>query len=397
MKGKTSLRQKTVIVAIAILLALSSGLLTSSVRAQSGSDISVASTYRAMSIAVDELWDGKPPRRSDIRIVSRLPTAGAKHAARCIAGLPEGQVPPEWKSEEPGEFEIVPAEGTDENNLELENFEITIIRKNTGEEYTWKADPDLFTEEYLECINKEARGEELKWWEESRCERVTGKPISKLEESIGLMLANELHDNYAHPLDDKIVGKVNAEGTLLYLAAAMAESGDKGELEALREKVEEASDLIGEMHDMVHDKFVPLVEETGKGEHEVETIHDLGHKLMASIYKIGEYLDEIEKIDDADEVKEKASEMLEEAKRLKEFTSEAHIHSTDPATVFTEQKPLKLKDDGEVIEIKYEELQAYHSEMAGRGGEGTPIAGPISFGIIVGGLITLGVMRRKRG
>jgi len=397
MKSKISLKQKFGIVAIATLLALSSGLLTSPVRAHPGSDVSVAAVYRAMSIAIDELWEGRPPRRSDIKIVTKLPTPGAKHAAQCIVGIPEEEAPPEWTSDKPGEFEIVSVEGTDEKHLKLENFEITIIRKSTGEEYTWKADPDLFTEEYLECINKEASGEKLIWWKEGRCERITGKPISKLEESIGMMLSNELHDNYAHPLDEAIVGKVGEEGTLLYLAAALAESGDKGDLDSLREKVKEASELIEGLHELAHHRLVPIAEEMGKGIHEAHTLHDLGHKLMASIYKIGEFLDEIEETDDVDKIKEKASEMLEEAKRLKEYTSEAHIHSTDPATVLTEQKPLKLKDAGEVIEIKYEELGKYHSEMmAGGGEEGTPIAGPISFGIIVGGLIIMGVLRWRR-
>jgi hypothetical protein len=356
-------------------------------------DISVAATYKAMSMAIDELWDGRPPRRSDIEIISRLPTAGAEHAARCIVGIPEGEVPSEWKSDSPGEFVGAPSEVKD---LSLENFEIAIIRKSTGEEYTWKPDADIFPEGYFEYWSKEAGGEELKWWEESRYGDMKSKPVSKLEESIGLVLANELHDNYAHPLDEEIVGKVDSEGTILYLAAALAESGDKGELEILREKVYEASELIDGFHELAHHGLVPLAEEMGKGEHEVSALHDLGHKLMASIYKVGVSLDEIEKTDDINEIKEKAGEMLEEAKRLKEFSSEAHIHSTDPATVFTEQKPLRLKDAGEVIEIEYKELQKHHSELT-EGKEKFPIGGAITLSvIIVAGFVTLAVMRRKR-
>ena len=355
-------------------------------------DISVAATYKAMSIAIDELWEGRSPRRGDIGIISNLPTAGAKHAARCIVGVSEGEAPPEWISEGPGEFEIAP---TDEKDLSLESFEITIIRKGSGEEYTWKPDAEIFPEGYFEYWNKEARGEELKWWEEIRYEDIKTKPVSKLEESIGLILSNELHDKYAHPLDEEIVGKVGEEGTLLYLVAALAESGDKGELETLHELVNEASELIDGLHELAHHRLVPIAEEMGKGLHEANAIHDLGHKLMASIYKVGEHLDEIEKTDDVDEIKGKASEMLEEAKKLKEFSSEAHIHSTDPATVLTEQKPLKLKEGTEEIEVKYKELQKYHSEiMAGE--EKGPIAGAIAFGAIVIGLVTLGVMRRKR-
>jgi hypothetical protein len=412
MRSKISLKQK---IGIVVLLAISLSLFNASpvlahipegwcpigecwkyvggaAPGAAAADISVAAMYKAMSMATDELWDGKPPRRNDIKIISKLPIAGAEHAARCIAGIPEGEVPPEWKSDKPGEFENVSFEGDD---LSLENFEITIIRKSTGEQYTWKPEADIFPEGYFEYWSEEARGGELNWWEESRWEDIKSKPASKLEESIGLILSNELHDNYAHPLDEKIIGKVDSEGTLLYLAAALVESGDKGELEALHEKVNEASELIDGMHDLAHHRLVPLAEEMGKGEHEANTLHDLGHKLMASIYKIGEYLDEIEKIDDVDEVKEEAGEMLDEAKSLKEFSSEAHIHSTDPATVFTEQKPLKLKDAGEVVEIKYKEIQKYHSEMT-KEKEKFPIGGAIALGAIVIGLVIFGVMRRKR-
>ena len=411
MRSKASLKQKIGIVSIVVLLTLSLLNITPAlahipegwcpiedcwkyVGGAAGArvaDISVAATYKAMSIAIDELWDGRPPRRSDVKIISKLPTLGAKYAAQCIVGVPEGDAPFEWISEDPGEFEAIPSEG----DLSLENFEITIVKKGSGEEYTWKPDAEIFPEGYFEYWNKEARGEELKWWEESRYEDIKNKPVGKLEESIGLILSNELHDNYAHPLDEKIVGKVGEEGTLLYLAAALAESGDKGELDSLREKVKEASELIEGLHELAHHKLVPIAEEMGKGLHEAHALHDLGHKLMASIYKIGEFLDEIEKTDDVDEIKGKASEMLEEAKKLKEFSSEAHIHSTDPATVLTEQKPLKLKDGGEAIEVKYKELQKYHSEMMA-GEEKGPIAGAIAFGAIVIGLVTFGVMRRKR-
>ena len=419
MKIKVSLKQRIGIVPIVALLAISLVLFNvapvlahipegwcpieecwkyvgGAASGAAAADVSVAATYRAMSMAIDELWDGKPPRRSDIRIISRLPTAGAEHAIRCIVGIPEGEVPPEWKSDNPGEFEFIPIRGTEEKNLKMENFEITIIRKSTGEEYTWRPGAGVFVGSYFKCRNREARGEETKWWQETECASVMGIPLNKLEEPIGLVLANKLHDDYAHPLDEDIIGKVDSEGTMLCLAAALAESGDKRELEALREKVEEASERIGEMHDMVHDRLVPLAEEMGKGEYEVNTLHDLA-RLMASTYKIGNYLGEIEKTDDVDEVKGKASEMLDEVKNLSVLAGEAHVHSTDPSTVLTEQKPLKLKDAGEVIEIGYEDLQRYYRETSGEGEEKeeSPLGGAIALGVIVVGLVSLGVVSRR--
>jgi hypothetical protein len=406
MKGKVGLKQKIWIGSIIVLLVISLNLVyvlplkahipegwcpieecwkhmeEGAEGGAAAADISVAAMYKATSIGIDNLWDGRVPKRSDIEIISKLPTCGAKHAAQCIVGVPEGETPPEWKSDKPGRFEMIPVEGTDAKNLRLVNFEITIIRKSNGEKYTWKADADIFTDEYFECINKEASGEKLRWWEASRCDKITGKPIGKLEESIGLILSNELHDKYAHHFDDGIVGKADKEGTILYLATAIADTGDKENLEALCGLVKEASELIDEAHELIHGTLVPTAEEMGKGIHEAENLHDIAHKLLASIYRVGEYTDDIAEIEDVDEVKAKASEMLDEVKKLKGYASELHIHSTDPATA-------------EVIEIKYEELVSYYSEMSKEKERG-PIGGAIALGVVVVGLVIFGVTRRKR-
>jgi hypothetical protein len=121
MKSKLSLKKKIGIVAVVILLTLSSGLLFASplYACPGGGDISVAAMYKAMNNAIDNLWDGRMPKRSDIEIISKLPTCGAKHAAQCIVGVPEGETPPEWKSDKPGRFEMIPVEGTDAKNLRL--------------------------------------------------------------------------------------------------------------------------------------------------------------------------------------------------------------------------------------------------------------------------------------
>jgi hypothetical protein len=63
--------------------------------------------------------------------------------------------------------------------------------------------------------------------------------------------------------------------------------------------------------------------------------------------------------------------------------------------VLTEQKPLKLRDGTEVLEIKYEELGKYHGEMSAEKEKG-PIGGAIAFGVVVAGLVTFGIVRRKR-
>jgi hypothetical protein len=397
MKIRASLKKKIIVVAFALLMAFTSGVFyVSPAAAQSGSDVSIAAMYKAMENAIDELWEGEAPRRSDIKIISKLPTSGAQHTARCIVGIPEGETPPEWKSDNPGEFEIIPVEGTDESNLKLENFEITIIRLSTGEEYTWKAAAEVFTEEYFTCINKETSGAELEWWEESQCSNITSKPLTSLEQSIGLTLSNELHDNYAHHLDEEVVGKTSESGTLLYLVAALAETGDKGEAATIRGLVDEASELIDGAHELVHHSLVPAAEEMGAGTTEAENLHNIAHELMGSIYKVDTYLGEIEKAEDIAAIQEKAAGMLAEAQALKELTSEFHTHSTDPATVLTDQMPLKLRDGTEEIEIKYEELGSYYSEMVKEEEEDGPVGGAIAFGVLVAGLVTVGIVRRSK-
>jgi hypothetical protein len=367
--------------------------------AEAVKDFSADFVYRATSDAIDNLWEGEAPRRSDIKIISKLPTPAAEQVIQVIIGQPDGDAPPGWISEKPGKYEINAPAGTGEKDLKAENFEFTFVNMRSGEEYVWKAEeeiPGIFPAGYFELRNKKARGETLKWYEESRLGDMESKILPKLTESIGKRLSNELHDNYAHHLDALIVGKVGDEGTMLCLAAELTESGDKGKLEALREKSEEASVCIGEMHELIHGAMVPVAEEMGKGEVEAAMLHDLSHKLMGSIYRTGGYLDEIEKTDDIEEIKEKGSEMLEEMKKLKEFSSEVHIHSTDLATVITEQKPLKLKDGRETVEIKHSDLTTYLSNVKSTEKGPAPIGGAVSFVIITVGLIAVVIVRYRR-
>ena len=380
--------------ALALVLAL-----PAQAAAEPAKDFSADFVYRATSDAIDNLWEGEAPRRSDMKIISKLPTPVAEQVIRVIIGQPEGAVPPEWISDKPGKYEIKAPGGTSEGTLRAENFEFTFVDTRKGKEYTWKAEeeiPGVFPEGYFELRNKKASGETMKWYEESRLGEMEGKITPKVTESVGKRLSNELHDEYAHHLDVLVIGKAGDAGTMLYLATGLAETGDKSELKTLREEFEEASELIDGMHELIHGTIVPVAEEMGKGEVEAAMLHDLAHKLMGSIYRAGGYLDEIEKTDDIEEVKEKASEMLEEMKKLKEFSSEAHIHSTDLATVITEQKPLKLKNGRELVEIKHSDLTTYLSNVKPKGTDVAPIGGPVSFVIMVVGLIAVVIMRYRR-
>ena len=398
-KGWRKIRATAVVIILAAILVNAFPVQVAAAEAEPVKDFSADFVYRATSDAIDNLWEGQAPRRSDIKIISKLPTPAAEQIIQVIIGQPEGDAPPEWTSEKPGKYEIKAPEGTSKENLRAENFEFTFVNMRSGEEYVWKAEeeiPGIFPAGYFELRNKKARGETLKWYEESRLGDMEGKISPKLTESIGKRLSNELHDNYAHHLDEFIIGKEGDEGTMLCLAAGLAESGDKGEVGTLREQFEEASELISEMHELIHGAMVPVAEEMGKGEVEAAMLHDLAHKLLASIYRTGGYLDEIEKTGDIEEVKEKGSEMLEEMKKLKGFSSEVHIHSTDLATVITEQKPLKLKDGIETVEIKHSDLTTYLSNVESTEKGPAPIGGAVSFVIITVGLIAVVIVRYRR-
>ncbi len=364
-----------------------------------GTDFSEGFVYRAMSDALNNLWKGEAPERRHIMIISKLPTTDAEQVIRLIIGKPVGEVPPGWRSRNPGKYEIKAPDGTDRENLKPENFEFTFIDTRNNKKYVWRAEeeiPGIFPEGYFELRNKKAAGKKLKWWEEKDLARMESRISSKLTESIGKRLSIELHDRYAHPLDEFIIGKEEDEGTMLYLAAELAESGDKEELGILREKFENASEHINGAHELIHGTIVPVAEDMGKGELEMGALHTLAHKLMASIYRIGEYLTDIEKTDDADEVKEKAGEMLKELRGLKRLSSELHIHSTDPATVLTGQKPLKLRNGMEVVRIKHEDIKTYLSRMNIKD-EPAPVGGAIAFGVLVIGIGAVVLWRyRKR-
>jgi hypothetical protein len=315
-----------------------------------------------MSDAIDNLWEGQAPRRSDIKIISKLPTPVAEQICRALVGQPEGEAPPEWTSDKPGKYELKAPEGTNANNLRAENFEFTFVNMRSGEEYAWKAEeeiPGIFPAGYFELRNKKARGETLKWYEESRLSSMDEKVSSKLTESI-------------------------------------AGESSKDDIAALREKVEEAKEISDGIHDMMHE-FEHLVEETGKGEETVLGLHGKSHEVMAFQSRISDCVGKMEGTDDSEKIREKAEEivgMIEEG--FHEAASYMHTHSTDPAGIFTGLLPLKLKDGRETVDIKHEDLTTYLSNISEEEEEEPfPVGGAVAFGIIVVGLAALGIVVKR--
>jgi hypothetical protein len=393
-KGWRKIRAAAVMILLAaILVSVFPVQVVAAAEAEQAKDFSADFVYRATSDAIDNLWKGQAPRRSDVKIISKLPTPAAEQVIQVIIGQPEGAVPPEWISEKPGKYEIKAPEGTSKENLRAENFEFTFVNLRSGDEYTWKAEeeiPGIFPAGYFELRNKKARGETLKWYEESRLSSMEGKILPKLTESIGKRLSNELH-HLAHPLDAEIVPEMKEIASKI-----AAGEPSKDDIAALREKVEEAKEISDGIHDMMHE-FEHLVEETGKGEETVLGLHGKSHEVMAFQSRISDCVGKMEGADDPDKIREKAEEivgMIEEG--FHEAASYMHTHSTDPAGIFTGLLPLKLKDGREIVVIKHEDLTTYLSEVGSTEKGPAPIGGAVSFVIIVVGLIAVVIVRYRR-
>lgn len=365
-------------------------------------DFSADVVYRATSDAIDNLWEGEAPKRDRIKIICNLPGPTAEEVIKVIVGQPTADSPPEWTSEKPGSYEITIPEGTGINNLTPENFKLTFIDTREDKEYIWdmqKEFPGVFPEGYFELRNRKANGEKLKWYEETQFSNMERKIPGEITMSAGKISANELHE-IAHHIDDAVVGKTSEEGTLLYLAAKLTATGDKKDIEKMAELAEESVKLTDEFHHVAHETLPVFVEETGKGEDVLILLHDnLGHSMMGCAFSAGSQIEKIKKTDNETEIKEKANDLLEELTKFKKLASEAHTHSTDPASVWTEQMPLNLKDGREEIKIKHSDLTTYLSTISGKEKtkekEPVPIGGAIGFSVIVLGLLGVGIWRYK--
>ena len=99
-------------------------------------DICLCATvaFRAIQLAISELW--KParssekeaggdeiPQREDFRIISALPTQGSQDCFEFIT-----------RAKTRGDFTLDLPQGTDEENLSMENWVFTFIRKSTNEQ-----------------------------------------------------------------------------------------------------------------------------------------------------------------------------------------------------------------------------------------------------------------------
>ena len=156
--------------------------------------------FRAALLGISELWSDEIPERSDIKIITCRPTPGATQCLQYITGT--GLKVPNVTNK--GELRMILPDGTEVIDLSvpslkkhmkgmgIETWNITIMRKSTGEQFEVQAVEDIFPPGFEELRKKvkmegtatqEEIGEFRTMWEEVRDAFLT-KPDWELFEGI---------------------------------------------------------------------------------------------------------------------------------------------------------------------------------------------------------------------
>ena len=118
--------------------------------------------FRAALLGIAEVWADEIPERSDIKIITRRPTPGATQCLQYITGT--GPKVPGVTNK--GELEMILADGTEVTDLSvpslkehmkgmgIETWNITIMRKSTGEQFEIQAVEDIFPQGFEELRKK---------------------------------------------------------------------------------------------------------------------------------------------------------------------------------------------------------------------------------------------------
>ncbi|MEA3489813.1 MAG: FmdE family protein [Candidatus Omnitrophota bacterium] len=107
-------------------------------------------TYRAIQSAVERLWEGEIPYRSDMRMITRSKSCGARDAFEFVA---RAVTRPERK----GDFRIEPPEEK-KPNMEINDFVFIFIRKSTNDRLEVRVKDSVFPEGFLRMKKKRESG-----------------------------------------------------------------------------------------------------------------------------------------------------------------------------------------------------------------------------------------------
>ena len=98
--------------------------------------------FRAMQLAISQLWQDEIPKRGDFKIISACPTPGTKDCFEVITRM--------TTRGEGNDFKLELPTGTDIENMKSNNFEFLFIRKSTNDSIRIRMKERLFPEGFFE-------------------------------------------------------------------------------------------------------------------------------------------------------------------------------------------------------------------------------------------------------
>jgi len=93
----------------------------------------VVVTFRAVKLAISELWENEIPRRDDFKIISSLPTDGSEDAFEFITRVKRRK-----------DFSYDLPEGTSRLRTSVQNYSFVIIRKSNGKRIKVRVKEEIF-------------------------------------------------------------------------------------------------------------------------------------------------------------------------------------------------------------------------------------------------------------
>jgi hypothetical protein len=118
--------------------------------------------YRVAKLGISQVWGDEIPERSDIKIISRIPTMGSMQCFQYITGT--GPKIPNVTNK--GEFHMILLDGTEITDFSIKNvkprsidmdasyWNCIIIRKSTGEQFEVQVKDDALPEGFYELRKK---------------------------------------------------------------------------------------------------------------------------------------------------------------------------------------------------------------------------------------------------
>ncbi len=121
-----------------------------------------AGAFRVAKLGISEVWGDEIPERSDIKIISRIPTMGSMQCFQYITGTGPKVPNVTYK----GEFHMVLLDGTEITDFSIQNvkprskdmdaswWNCIFIQKSTGEEFGVQVKDDALAEGFYELRKK---------------------------------------------------------------------------------------------------------------------------------------------------------------------------------------------------------------------------------------------------